>query len=139
MKQIILVIFLTAGILSGKAQDQRPRPSMDEHLKKTGEIFQKELQLNPNQQQKLQSAFKDFMVAAQKVHAENPPPPPPPPSAKVKAAMDKLIVERDAKVKEVLTADQFAKYLEVAKTLHPRHPGGEHGDQAPPPPPNEQK
>ena len=82
------------------------------------------------------------MIAAQKLHEQNPPPPPPPQDPKVKAAFEKLVAERDARIKEVLTDDQYKKYLEVEKTLRPPHPGGpghEHGDHMPPPPPPVEK
>ena len=129
MKKIIMAFSLLLAFTYGKSQDQPQRPSMQEHLKKTQEILQKELQLNLTQKQKVEAAFQEFMIAAQKLHEQNPPPPPPPPDPKVKAAFDKLVAERDARIKEVLTEDQYKKYLEVEKTLRPPHPGG------PPPPP----
>ena len=66
------------------------------------------------------------MIAAHKLHEQNPPPPPPPMDPAVKAALDKLAAERDAKIKLVLTDVQYQKYLEVEKTLRPPHPGGDH-------------
>jgi Spy/CpxP family protein refolding chaperone len=122
MKKInfILLLFLCTFC---KAQE-RPHPSMEEHLKRSQEMLQKELQMNADQQQKVEQAFKTFMMQAEKIHTENPPPPPPPMDPKVKEALDKLAAERDALVKQALTSEQYKKYQELEKRMRPPHPGG---------------
>jgi len=122
MKKVSLFITLFLAVAFCNSQD-RPHPSMEDHLKRSQEMLQKELQMNTDQQKKVEQAFKDFMVEAEKLHKENPPPPPPPMDPKMKAALDKLEQERDAKVKMALTAEQYKKYLEVAKKMRPPHPG----------------
>jgi hypothetical protein len=123
MKKVSLLITICLAVAFCKAQD-RPHPSMEEHLKRSQEMLQKELQMNSDQQKKVEQAFKDFIAEAEKLHKEYPPPPPPPMDPKTKAALDKLEQERDAKVKMALTAEQYQKYIEVAKKMHPPHPGG---------------
>lgn len=103
-----------------------PPPSLEERLKKTNEMLQKEIKPNDMQQKALEDAFREFFVATDQVRKDNPPPPPPPPNPKVKEAMDKLVKERDDKIRKVLTDEQFKKFKEAEKTKHP-HP--------PPPPP----
>ena len=122
MKQLIISSILLLSIYGSKAQDHQP-PSPEEHLKKNREIFQKELQLNQSQLQKVQEAYKEFMESAKVLHEQNPPPPPPM-DPKVKELFDKLVENRDARVKDVLTEDQYKKYLEVEKKMRPPHPGG---------------
>ena len=129
MKKVFISAILLLAVYGSKAQDHQP-PSPEEHLKKTTEVFQKELQLNENQFQKVQQAYKHFMEEAKTLHDQNPPPPPPPMNLKVKEQFDKLITERDSRIKEALTDQQYQKYLEVEKKMRPPHPG-----EYPQPPP----
>ena len=130
MKKIKIFTILFLAVAFCKSQD-RPHPSPEEHLKRSQEMLQKELQMNADQQKKVEQAFKDFITEAEKLHKENPPPPPPPIDPKVKAAMDKLVQERDARIRSVLSAEQYKKYLEVEKKMRPPHPGGMRKDQSP--------
>jgi hypothetical protein len=45
--------------------------------------------------------------------------------------MDKLVKERDDKVKKILSEDQFKKYKEAADKMHPPHPPVKPGTAAP--------
>ena len=130
MKKLMLSTILLLIVCVSKSQDHQP-PSPEEHLKKASEIFQRELQLNQSQLKKMQQAYQQFMEEAKKLHDQNPPPPPPPMDPKVKEQFDKLVAERDARVKEVLTDDQYKKYLEVEKKMRPKHPGGHPGEDRP--------
>lgn len=138
MKKLFIISILLLFIYSSNAQDQK-RPTPEEHLKKTGEMLKKELSLSDVQLVKVQGVIKKFMEAAQKLHEQNPPPPPPPMDPKVKEQLDKLVAERDAKIKEVLTDGQYQKFVELEKKMHPAHPGDPGMDHhAPPPPPERQ-
>ena len=129
MRQVKILITLLLAVSFCKAQEGQ-RPSPEEHLKRSQEMLQKELQMNADQQKIVEEAFKEFKTAAEKLHKENPPPPPPPMDPKVKEALDKLVQQRDAKIKSTLTEDQYKKYLEVEKKLRPPHPGGMHKDHS---------
>ena len=129
MRQVKILITLLLAVSFCKAQEGQ-RPSPEEHLKRSQEMLQKELQMNADQQKIVEEAFKEFTTAAEKLHKENPPPPPPPMDPKVKEALDKLVQQRDAKIKSTLTEDQYKKYLEVEKKLRPPHPGGMHKDHS---------
>ncbi len=123
MNRLFTAIFFLVA-LQGSAQPpagQRP-PKPEEQLKMATEKINKELQLNPSQQQKLKAAYGDFFKEMEKLHQKNPKPqegPPPPPTEAEIAARKKLAASRDAKVKTALTADQFKKYQELEKTMHP--------------------
>lgn len=125
MVTILFLFFTTAAV----AQQPPKPPTIEERLKKTGELLKKEAQLNAAQEKQVQSIFRDFFTAADQLHKENPPPPPPPRDARVKEQLDKLLKERDQKVQRVLTATQFSKYQEAIKKLHP--PGPPPGKQPP--------
>lgn len=131
MKKIILATGFLAFAIVARAQPKPP--SIEERLKHTNEILQKEVQPNASQKTAIENVFKTFFTAADKLRKDNPPPPPPPPDPKAKEAMDKLIKERDEKVKQVLTASKYEKYKEAAKKLHPPKPGEEIGAHLPPP------
>lgn len=138
MKKYISAAILSLFVIVARPQPPQPPkpPSIDERIKKTNEVLQKEVQLTTAQKTAIEKAFRDFFTAADKVKKDNPPPPPPPPDPKVKEAMDKLVKERDQNVKKVLTDDQYSKYKEAVKKLHPPKPG-EPGKDNPPPPPQQ--
>jgi hypothetical protein len=136
-KQIITTALLFFVIVTRAQQPQQP-PSIEDRLKHTSEVLQKEIQPSAAQQSQIDAAFKVFFIAMDKLHKENPPPPPPPPDPKVKEAMDKLVKERDDKLKTVLTEEQFKKYKEVEKKLLPPKPGGPDNKNGQPTPPPQQ-
>lgn len=132
MKKVLLSLTSMLIMCIAVAQDHQ-RPSLQEHLKLSQEMMQKELKLNESQQKQMEQIFKDFMEQAKKIHDENPPPPPPPIDPVVKASLDKLKADRDTKVKKILTDDQYLKYQEVEKKMRvPNPPPPPH---LPPPPP----
>jgi hypothetical protein len=136
-------VYLLAGLLllatgitaqQGPPGDGPKPPGKEERLKHVSERMEKELKLNASQKTKLTDAYKTFFNEMEslrkKENGSNPPPPPPPPPPKDKAAVDKLVKERDAKLKLVLSATQYKQYVELEKTMRPPHPGGQQG---PPP------
>lgn len=132
MKKLIVTAGFLLVIVIVRAQPPKP-PTLEERLKRTNEVLQKEVQPTDAQQAAIESAFKTFFAAADKIRKDNPPPPPPPPDPKVKEAMDKLVKDRDESVKKILTAAQYEKYKEAAKKLQPPGPGDQHGRSGPPP------
>ena len=138
-KQIILLIAITGFCYQsskGQTTVEQPRPpkppSIEERMKHVDEKLAKEITLTADQKKKVEAAYKDFFVKADKLR-EKMPPPPPPPAPGNKAEMDKLSKERDAEIQKVLSPDQFKKYAEVEKTLRPKPPVN------PPPPPSDKK
>jgi len=131
MKKQLIASGMVLFVLVTKAQPPAP-PSAEERLKHTNEVLQKEVQPTTEQKAAIEQAFKTFFAASDQLRKDNPPPPPPPPDPKVKAAMDKLVAERDETIKRILSASQYEKYKEAVKKLHPPKPGAE-GQQPPPP------
>jgi hypothetical protein len=135
MKKILLTTMVLGFVIVAKPQPpgtpHKP-PTAEERLKHTSELLQKEVVLTAAQKAAVEAAFKNFFTAADKVRKDNPPPPPPPPDPKVKAAMDKLVAERDESIKKILSAAQYEKYKEAMKKMHPQ--GGPGGNNGPPPP-----
>jgi hypothetical protein len=136
MKKLIIAAGFVLFVTAAKAQPPQPPgpPSIEERLKRTNEVIQQEVQLTTAQKTSIESTFKTFFTAEDKLRKDNPPPPPPPPDPKVKEAMDKLVKERDESIKKILTEAQYQKYKEAAKKLQPPKPG-EKGKGGPPPPP----
>lgn len=143
-RNLITAAILLFAIVSRGQQPDHPAgsfgqpPSMEERIKRTNDVIQKEVQPNSTQQAAIEKAWKSFFTAMDQLRKDNPPPPPPPPDPKVKEAMDKLVKERDETVKKVLSDAQYQKYQEVAKQLQPPKPGEQRTGQKPPPPPQQQ-
>ena len=134
MKKLIIVTGFMLFFNASKAQPPGPPPppGVEERLQRSEDLL-KEIKISDAQQQEIKAALKIFFQAEDKLRKDNPPPPPPPPDPKVKAAMDKIITERDEKIKKILTEDQFNKFKEAEKKLHPPKPG-ENGKPGQPPP-----
>lgn len=107
------------------------QPSLEDRLKHTSELLKKEINSSGEQQKKLEEIFKEFFKAEDKIRKENPPPPPPPPDPKLKAAMDKLVKDRDEKLKKLMSEEQFRKWKEAEKKMGPPRPGGPPPAKAP--------
>jgi hypothetical protein len=140
MKRTIGIALLISIASIGRAQDGPPKPpSIEDRLKHTKEVIEKDLQLTPAQEKQLMETYTLFFNQMDKLHKDAPPPPPPPPpppmDPKMKEQFDKLVKERDDKMKSILSEEQYNKYLEAVKKLHPRHPGKGDGTPPPPPPP----
>ena len=133
MKKLIIAAGLVLIIVVTKAQPPQPPkpPGIEERIKKTNEILQQEVQPTTVQKTAIESVFKTFFIAEDKLRKDNRPPPPPPQDPKVKEAMDKLVKDRDERIKKILTAAQFEKYKEATKKMHPPKPG-EPGKGGPP-------
>lgn len=145
MKQRQLYVLAGLLLLSGNIVAQQgppgdaPKPpGKEERLKHVSEKMEKELKLNASQKAKLTEAYKTFFsemeALRKKENGSNPPPPPPPPPPRDKAAVDRLVKERDAKVKASLTTAQYQQYVELEKTMRPPGPGAKQGS-----PPNAPK
>jgi len=136
-KMMIAAACMLFALVVNAQQPAPPRhPSLEERLKRTNEVLQKEVQPTATQLAVIESAFKTFFAAADKVQKENPPPPPPPQDPKIKATITKLAAERDESIKKILTAAQFEKYVAAEKKMRPPHPGEQKGPNNAPPPKN---
>lgn len=132
-----LVFAIAFSMSSALIQAQPPNPpkprGAEERLKHVSEKMEKDLQLNASQKEKLSAAFKTFFAEMDKLRSKEPPPPPPPPPPADRPAAEKLIKERDSKIKQVLTEEQFKKFLELDRQMRPGGPG-KPGKNGPPPP-----
>jgi hypothetical protein len=108
---------------------------MEERMKKVNGELNKKIKLSDAQAKAIEAAYKDFFVKMDKLRPKSPPPPPPPPVKKEDA--DKLSQERDAKIKAALTEEQYKQYVEIEKSLRPKHPE-KNGDKPPMPPQEKQ-
>ena len=127
-KNIVLVAFMLLSVGLCKAQDNRlPKPpTIEQRLNRVSMELNKQMQLSPNQKEKILAAYKTFFADMDKNRDKDAPPPPPPPPPVKKEIADKLAGERDAKIKQALTEEQYKKYVEIEKTLRPKRPfGGE--------------
>ena len=138
MASMLLMVSISQAQPNQQQQPPKP-PTTEERLNRVSEKIDKELQLNPAQKDKVLTAFKAFFADMEKyksIDGKQPLPPPPPPPVNKEIA-DKLSGERDTKIKQALTTEQYKKYIELEKTLRPNHPGKPDEDSPPKPPKEE--
>ena len=132
MKKIMVTALLMLAGYVMQAQDRPAPPSMEERMKRTMDIMQKEVQPSEQQAKVMESAFKTFYTEAEKLRGDGPPPTPGQMDPKRKEAMDKLTKQRDETIKQTLTADQYKKYETTVANMRQRRPGGKPGEAPPP-------
>jgi len=94
--------------------------SIEERMKTVMEKLNTGLKLTPEQQPLTDSAFTNYFRAMQKLRQGLPQGERPD-----QAQMQKLVAERDEKLKTIFTDDQFKKFKdEVETTLRPQRPAG---------------
>ena len=137
MKKKLIILLGNVCLLFVFAKAQPPMPgkphNAEEGVKQVTEKMEKDLKLSSSQKEKVTAAYKDFFSEMEKQSSKDskqPPMPPPPPVRKEVA--DKLSGERDAKIKAVLSADQYQKYIALEKTMRPPMPGKNPGEHKPP-------
>ncbi|MFN8291924.1 MAG: hypothetical protein U0U70_16820 [Chitinophagaceae bacterium] len=142
MKKTISVSALALFVIVARPQQPPspngappPPPGIEERIKKTSELLQKEVQPDAQQKIKIEAAYRKFFTAEEKIHKPGPPQQgqPPAPDSKTKEAMDKLVKEREETIKKILNDKQYGKYKEAIKKLRPPGPMGGNGRQPPPP------
>lgn len=121
-----LAAFLLGAFTMSAQQAPSKPPTPEQKLQHVTERINKTITLTEAQKKVIHEAYQDFFKSEEALrkkggNAKMPPPPPPPPADK--AAMDKLVAERDAKIKSVLSADTYKKYLELEKSMRPPRPG----------------
>ena len=123
---LFIAILLLMGVMvnAQSTGEQRPPkpPSVEEHLNRVASELDKQLGLPADKKEKVLAVYKTFFAEMEKHRKEgmNEPPPPPPPPVD-KATADKLSGERDAKIKLLLTDDQYKKYVELEQAMRPRN------------------
>lgn len=120
---LVALVLLTLGVCKAQENEQnRPPkpPTLEQRLNRVSTELNKQLQLAQDQKDKILAAYKAFFADMEKNRDKDAPPPPPPPVKKEIA--EKLIVERDAKIKQVLSEEQYKKYVEIEKILRPKRP-----------------
>lgn len=121
-KQILFVLFmLFAGVAVVNAQGPQRR-TVEERVKMTMEKVTPALSLDKSQEARTDSAFADYYRAMDKLRETMQPGTPPD-----RSVFEKLVTDRDEKLKTIFSADQFKKFKdEVEPSLRPqRRPQGQ--------------
>ena len=112
------VTFATAQ--QGQGQGQRQQMTPEERAKAQTERLEKLLTLKADQKTKVQAIELEYAKESSKIRQDNQGN-----REAMREAMQKLNTKRDAKYKEVLTADQFKKYQEdIEQRQRERGQGG---------------
>ena len=136
MKQQTLfmaLLFLLASTVQAHHTSYQPHqlPTLKERLQHVTEKLDKGLQLTTAQKQQVVAAYTTFFVEMKKNKSKDAAMPPPPPPLVSKDIADKLSSERDTKIKAALTTTQYKKYVDLEKTLRPKH-GMKYDENGPP-------
>jgi len=99
----ILLLFATFSF--AQAQGDTKKMTVDEKVKKTMSQLTPQLALDNDQQTKIQAIYTDFYTAKEKLYEGLQPGAQPD-----KAQKEKLMTEKDEKIKAVLNEDQYKKF-----------------------------
>jgi hypothetical protein len=99
----ILLLFATFSF--AQVQGDQKKMTVDEKVKKTMSQLTPQLALDNDQQTKIQAIFTDFYTAKEKLYEGLQPGAQPD-----KAQKEKLMNDKDEKIKGVLNEDQYKKY-----------------------------
>ncbi len=123
---VMMALLLSAALFTNAQQRGYPRLTTAQRVTNVMTKLTGPLQLDTVQQQKTAGVFTDFFDAQTKLRqdamasGQRPD----------RSLFQKLIADRDAKLKDIFNADQFKKYTdEVEPGLRPGRPGGYGGPQ----------
>jgi Spy/CpxP family protein refolding chaperone len=136
-KTLALAALMAGGLIAAntlQAQDSTNTPPAGEHHGGPGgmhrpnaEMIAKELGLTDDQKTQIKAALEDTMAKFKALHDDT--------SLSAddkKAKMKEIRDANQAKMKEILTPEQFAKWQKHMQQHRPGGPGGEKGGDAPP-------
>jgi len=117
----LVIILLLAATVGVKAQQGMQQRTVEERVKTVMDKMTPPLSLDTGQQAKTAAVFTDFYTDQDKMRAD----------ARAsgtrpdRSVYEKMMSDRDDKLKTIFTADQFKKYKdEVEATLRPQRPQG---------------
>jgi hypothetical protein len=115
-KQLVFVlVMLFAGIITANAQGPQRR-TVEERVKMTMEKVTPALALDKTQEAGVDSAFSNYYREMDKAREKMEPGTPPD-----RSLFEKMVADRDEKLKKVLSPEQFQKFKnEVEATLRPQ-------------------
>ncbi|CAN5303214.1 hypothetical protein BH09BAC2_BH09BAC2_04790 [soil metagenome] len=142
MKKTIMGISLCLLSCISFAQQEQRKPSAEQRLNRIKQQYST-LQLSAAQQGQFDAAFTEFFAHTDSLRmavappppgiAPPPPPPPTPPAmtAERKQLLNEFREQRNAKVKRILTPEQYSTFIEMENAMHKKR----ENTIAPPPPP----
>lgn len=116
----LLSIMLLTGVIMVNAQGGGQRRTAEERTKRFVDTLVTVFKLDQTQQSQAQSAFLDYNKGIDKARESMQGGSPPD-----RSEFEKLISERDEKLKKFLSADQFKKFKDdIEPVMRTRRPGG---------------
>lgn len=103
------VLFITAN--SCTQQGNGNQPSVEERLNKVISIIENKIEITDSQKKVIETAFTEFFKQADKKMKQGERPD--------KSVIDTLEKDRDFKIEEVLSEDQYKTYLMISAQLRP--------------------
>ncbi len=116
----LLCILIVTGVITASAQGGMQRRTPEERTQRVVDTLTSTFKLDAAQQTQVQSAYLEYNKAWDKVREGTPQGERPNVDA-----MQKLMTDRDEKLKKALSADQFKKLKEeIEPAMRPRRQGG---------------
>ena len=112
--KLFTMIVLAMGVLQATAQqgDHKP-PSIEKRVKGVTKLIEEKMKLSDNEIEVIQNAYTDFFKTTDKLMKSGQRP--------EKPVMEKYEGERDAKIRKILSKDEYEQYLEISSILRPKH------------------
>jgi hypothetical protein len=112
---VLGLMLFTNQLMAQPGGEKMEPPTLEQKLKNVEEKISTPLKLDKAQKKVVNDAFTAFFNSADQLVDRNANPPVRPDKEKI----DALSKVRDEKIKQAITADSFAKYLELEKALRP--------------------
>ena len=110
---VIIVMLLTTSAMA--QQGSRERPSVEKRVTDVITKIEKKIEINDSQKATIEDAFTLFYTKADKQMESGKRP--------EKSVMEGLEKDRDNKIKQVLSEEQYETYLKLSSQLRPQQQG----------------
>jgi len=123
MKKLITIAFMLLTVTSFAQQGNRQMPTIEKRLEKVISLIEKEIEITDSQKETIENAFTDFFNKTDQEMQSGKRP--------EKSVMEAYEKERDDKIKEILSKEQYKEYIKVANQLKPNRPENGNGQRPP--------
>lgn len=123
MKSLLVIIVMLITTSAMAQPGNRERASVEQRVANVLTKIEKKIKIDESQKATIEEAFTEFFTSAdEKMNSGNRP---------EKAEMEGYEKERDQKIKQVLSEDQYESYLKISCQLRPAQPRGNGNKQRP--------
>ncbi len=123
MKNLMTIAIMLITITAFAQQGNRQMPTIEKRLERVLSLIEKNIEITETQKEAIEDAYTDFFTKTDQEMQSGKRP--------EKSVMEAYEKERDNKVKEVLSEEQYEKYLKISCKLKPKNPERGNGQRPP--------